>query len=275
MLRKVTIVGVGLIGGSIGLELRKGAAERVVGVGRRRGSVEEALRCGAIDEGTVDLEAGCRDSELVIIATPPEKVVEIARKAVCIAPEASITDVASTKSAICSGLEEVSNFVGSHPLAGSHHRGVRYAKDGLFKGCLVICCPSASSSSEAVERALTLWVSLGARVITMSAEEHDRIMALVSHLPHGISACLVASAGEEGLEYGASGYRDATRVAESDPELWTQIFLCNRVRLLSALEAFRRSLDELYSALESGDRESIFKFLSHARELRSRYRNKS
>jgi len=267
--RQVTIVGVGLIGGSIGLAIKKkNLSERVTGVGHRRESINLALRIGAIDEGCLDLSSGVRQADLTIFGTAVSLIPELARKAMPFFKSGSLlTDVGSTKAQLCgeirSFLRRDLEFVGCHPLAGSEKRGVKHAKADLFEEATCILTPPGGRKTAAAKRLKDFWESLGARVVFMSPEKHDRIAAEVSHLPHLIAGALVLYLSEEAEPYIASGFRDATRIARSDSLIWRDIFLTNRAETLAALERFERHLSRLRSILEKEDYSLLEEILRH------------
>lgn len=257
--RRIAIIGVGLIGGSIGEAVKKrGLAGTVVGIGRRASSIDEALRRGAIDKGTLDPENGVRGADLVIIATPIGLMPGIAKeirgslRKGCI-----VTDVGSTKSEVVTSLERLMpkgvDFVGSHPLAGSEKRGIIFAQEDLFEGSVVIMTKTKKTSSSALNRLGRFWKSLGVgRVAIRSPGDHDRIVAEISHLPHIAASALVNSASERSLEFASTGFKDTTRIAGSDPEIWRDICLTNRKNIIQALDRYERNLAKLKRLIKSG-----------------------
>ncbi len=259
----IAIVGVGLIGGSIGLALkRRRVTRRVVGVGRRAASLRAARRLGAIDHGTLDLGRGVADAELTIFCTPVDLIADQARAAAASCPSGAIfTDSGSTKARIVArletGLPNDVNFVGSHPLAGSEKRGVAEARPDLFDGrvCVVTVTPQTPLQALAVVK--SLWRSIGARVLTMSPEAHDAALAFTSHLPHLAAAALSIALPEKYNELIATGFRDTTRIAASDPDLWTAIFVENAGPLLRSLTSFEQTLREFRTALKSRDTQRL------------------
>ena len=270
-LGRVAIAGVGLIGGSLGLALRNGIAREVVGIGRRRESIDLAQRLGAIDRGTLDFQEGCKDAEIVVVATPVASVVDVVRVVAEAAPRAVITDVASTKAEICRSLAGIRTFVGGHPMAGSHKRGVQVARADLFKDAVAILCPTEQTDARAVSTVAAMWEAVGARIVALSPAEHDRMIAEASHLPHAAAACLVRTVSRDALRFAATGYADSTRVASGDPELWSQILLSNRFEVRRALEGLCHRLVELGDALLAQDAEAVKRILSEARDLRDAF----
>jgi prephenate dehydrogenase len=269
----VAIVGVGLIGGSIGMALKKRRlARRVVGVARRASTVAQARRRGAIDRGTTRLGTGVAGAELTIFCTPVDLIVDQVREAATHCPAGAIfTDSGSTKRRIAerldNGLPDGVRFVGSHPLAGSEKRGVAEARADLFDGRVCVVTPTAHTPAGPLAAVKRFWRSLGARVITMSPDEHDRALAYTSHLPHLAAAALAIVLPDQFREVVASGFRDTTRIAASDPRLWSAIFAENAAPLLEALAGYEQALDEFRRALASRDPRRL-------RELWTRSRTK-
>jgi prephenate dehydrogenase len=274
----VAIVGVGLIGGSIGLALReRKLARSVVGIGRRESSLAAATKVGAIDRATTDLAEGVALAEIVVVCTPVDTVAEIVLKAAAATPSgALVTDAGSTKQAIVAAVEagwvdrgDGSQFVGSHPVAGDHRTGPSHARADLLNGRTVIVTPTPATPAGAVERVTSFWQALGANVTTLSPAEHDAALAATSHLPHLVAAALAAATPERLLPLAASGWRDTTRVAGGDPALWRPIFATNRGPVLAALENFQRSIGKLRDALEQGDDRQLLALLEQAERIKS------
>jgi cyclohexadieny/prephenate dehydrogenase len=273
-LQTLTIVGVGLIGGSIGLAARRrGLAERVLGVGWRQSSLDRALAVGAIDEGFLDPAAAVHRANLAIFCTPVDRIVEqvVATAARC-APGTLLTDAGSTKTAIVRPIEEQLPrgvaFVGSHPLAGSEKRGPDFADPNLFQGRLTIVTRTPRTDPEALERTIAFWQALGSTVRVMAPEEHDRALALTSHLPH-LAASALAGILPPGLhELTATGFRDTTRIAAGDPSIWTGIFVQNRAAVLDALGHLDDRLAQFRTALTAGDAAALDTLLSQAKKVR-------
>jgi len=255
----VAIVGVGLIGGSIGLALReRKLADAVIGIGRRQASLDIASEVGAVTETTTDAAQGVANADLVVICTPVGKVVEFVRAVAKALPEGSIiTDAASTKASIVSALEqEVANglpFVGSHPIAGSHLTGAAAAKADLFVDRNVIITPTSSSDPAIVNTISEFWSELGAETHAMSGDEHDQILAATSHVPHIVAAALANATDEKHLPLTGSGWADTTRVAAGSPEIWQDILQENRAEILTALEKFGAQVDAFREALKANE----------------------
>ena len=277
---RIAIVGVGLIGGSIGLALRsRGLAEEVIGVGRRPASLDKAKERGAVDWTTTNLVSGVEDADFVVIATPVGTIVDTVRAVAAAAPRATITDAGSTKAEICRELGSPSSlnphsafpiphFLGSHPLAGDHRTGPEHARAGLFEGRTVVVTPEDHTPPGLVERVKEFWESLGAEVALLSPEEHYRALAATSHLPHLIAAALASATPEEWLQLAATGWGDTTRIAAGDPQLWTQIFTQNRAAVLDALRRFEHRLAAFDEAISDGDIAALTTELQEAKRIR-------
>ncbi len=257
--RIVTIVGVGLIGGSIGLALKKrGLAREVRGLGRRRESLDEAKALGAIDAGYVDPAPALANADLVVLCTPVDQIAEqaIAYARLC-KPGVLLTDAGSTKYQIVTQIEgrlpSGVAFVGSHPLAGSERKGPAFADAELFQDRWTVVTPTTLTDATALAEVVALWTSLGSRVKRMSPAEHDQALALTSHLPHLIASALAGLLPADLVELAASGFRDTTRIAAGDSALWLAIFEHNRSALLTRLADFESRIAEYRRALEQRD----------------------
>ena len=275
----VAIVGVGMMGGSIGKSLiERKIANRVVGIGRRTASLEAAAQARAVTSTTTDLVNGVKQAELIIVCTPVEMIAQQVREIAQACPAgALITDVGSTKAEIVAeigaDLGRGVRFLGSHPLAGGEKLGVAHARSDLLDGRTVVICPSATSAErDTAERDIGLlsdfWAALGADVRSMTPEEHDRALAATSHLPHVVSAALAASTGDDDLQLTSTGWFDTTRIAAGDPALWRSIFDSNRANVLKALARFEKTLGSLRSALERSDDDELLKILEKAKQNR-------
>jgi len=273
----VAIIGVGLIGGSIGLALRaRGLAGRVVGVGRDRARLEEARRLGAIDEPSTDLAEGVAGADVVVACTPVTRIVADILDASRLGPaSALVTDAGSTKRRIVEAVEAdprgLAAFVGAHPIAGSERQGVAHARADLFDGRACVLTPTARTPADRLDRARAFWSSLGCRVFEVDPTEHDARLARTSHLPHAVAAALAASVPPDLLPLAAGAYRDGTRVAGADAALWAGIFRENRRPVLDALDAFEGHLARFRAALEADDAASLLAWWDEARANRDRF----
>ncbi|MBN1851268.1 MAG: prephenate dehydrogenase/arogenate dehydrogenase family protein [Pirellulales bacterium] len=302
----VAIIGVGLIGGSIGLALRqRQLAGEVVGIGRSEESLRHAEARGAVHRITTDLSAGVAEAEIVVVCSPVPRIVShiLATAAACPA-NTLITDVGSTKAEIIAAVEAVARnqrseasqrqkeshptwtrpggdpdmgqdgptFVGSHPLAGDHRTGVGHARADLFEDRTVVVTPTNATPPGSVERARLFWHALGARVCTLGPDEHDRLVAATSHVPHLVAAAVVASTPLESLPLTATGWRDVTRIAAGDPSLWEAIIATNRQNILDALCRVEWSLAEFRDAIVAGDHQRLAQLLTEAKQIRENAR---
>lgn len=263
----VAVIGVGLIGGSIGLALReRSLALNVVGVGRNEKRLGIAQQCGAVTSTTTDWSEGVRDAELIVVCTPVDHVVDhVGRVRRSCGANTLITDAGSTKGRICREIESqpVADgiFVGSHPMAGSHKSGPEHARAGLFEGSVTVVTPTEETREEYAERIELFWKSLGSDVVRMSPEEHDRAVAAISHLPHVVASALAASTSPDHLTLAGSGWRDTTRVAAGDAELWRQILADNRDHVLQSLDNFAKVLTEFRDAFAAEDQTELTRLL--------------
>jgi prephenate dehydrogenase len=273
-LKNVAIVGVGLIGGSIGMALRqRNLADSVVGIGRRQISLRIARRVGAVTHTTIDLAKGVAEADLIIVCTPVAAIAGHVRQAVQHCPEGTLlTDAGSTKQTIVAALDEGlargCRFLGSHPLAGSEKTGASYAAADLFDGRLAIVTPTRNTRAEDFDILEEFWESLGSVVVRMSPEEHDRALAVTSHLPHVVAAALAAAVPEQFFRFSGTGILDATRLAGGEPEMWKQILLDNRDNILTALEQYRDKLSLVYAALRDRNEAELGRLLTTAKKNR-------
>ena len=273
----VAILGPGLLGGSLALALKAdfGSAVHVRLWARREAALQEAT--GAADLLTNDLQAAVRDVELVVLATPVGTMASLSAQ---IAPHldsgALITDVGSVKGSLMRPIRQALNrndvaYIGSHPMAGSEQTGFKAARADLFKRAVCILTPDPADSVPTIERLKSFWHQLGCRTICMSAEEHDRKIARISHLPHAVASAVVRAAlaaDPSAAECTGNGFRDATRIAGGDPGLWAGILLENRDEVLAALHDVSSQITELVEILRRLDEEALRRYLDAARSLR-------
>lgn len=281
-MKRIAIIGVGLIGGSLGLALKKrNLIEEVVGIGRRQESLDKALQAGAVDRATLKLEEGVKDVDLVVIATPVGLITEMVKRTIRALPRgAIITDVGSTKEKIVQEvnkfLPEKISFIGGHPLAGSEKRGVEEARAALFEDSVCVLTPGGETSSEALDEVKSLWKSVGARVLAMKPEEHDFLIAATSHLPHLIATTLVNLVSdlkrkdEHIISLIASGFKDTTRIAASSPELWRDICLSNKNNLTAMIDRFKGLLEEVREHISREDGPLLREDFARARTFRDK-----
>ncbi len=272
---QITIVGVGLIGGSVGLAAKsRGVVGRVVGVDRNTDAIARVLAGAALDDYRTDLAEGVAGSGLVVVCTPVDRIAEvIIAAAQYVKPGTLFTDAGSTKAAIVAAvrgnLPQGVEYVPAHPLAGSEKSGSGFSCADLFvnRVTAVIMSPFGANW----ERTLAVgrfWEALGSRVVLMNAEEHDRTLAFTSHLPHAVASAVAGVTQSDWLRLTAGGFRDVTRVAAGDPELWAAIFAANKDSVLSALSTFTQRLQEFRSLLETGDHAGLVQWLTEGKQVR-------
>ena len=271
--QRVGILGVGLIGGSIGLALRsRGLAKEIVGFGPNLPTLQRAAEAGVIDFGTVDLDAALDRCEVVVICAPVDRIAPLAiRAARRCPPDALITDAGSTKATIARALADSpanDTFIGSHPLAGSEKRGWEHSRADLFAGRVCVLTPTPTTPPELIARARAFWESLGCEIRLMTPDDHDEALALTSHLPHFLASALAGCLPAKAAPLAASGFRDTTRTASGDPGLWSAIFRDNREYLCGAAELFRARFDQLLAALDEPDSDRLTMLLSQAKQVR-------
>lgn len=279
----LAIYGVGLIGGSVGLAAKSRAvARRVVGIGRSSERLAAAIERGAIDQATTCLEEGCARADMVVLASTVSHIRQtLARVAEACNPTALVTDVGSTKATIASQADRVFPrngpfFVGSHPMAGGERSGVAHASADLFENACCIVTPTDPAPSEAVERVEQFWSALGARVVRLDPERHDRLVSAISHLPHlaavGVLLAVMETGENEGLLASVigNGFKDSTRIAAGSEQVWSEICLENRGPIAADLERLTSELLSLASQIRSGDARALADRLQRAREFRNR-----
>ncbi len=267
----VGIVGVGLIGGSIALDIkRRKLAQRVVGYSRHSKNITFAKKRGIIDAGSTDLSVLSR-ADCVILAAPVKAIISLGKKlASVVRKDALVIDVGSTKQEIVRSLEKIfPSFVGCHPLAGSEKRGIDNVRAGLFEKSLCVLTPTPKTDDEALAQAMRLWNRLGATAICLTPLEHDIVLSLTSHLPHALAFSLIRSVPREYLELSAGSLRDTTRIAASDPEVWADIFMSNNDALIDALTEFEKNIAVLKRLVRSQNRNKLVAFLSEAKQKRT------
>lgn len=274
----VSIIGIGLIGGSLGMALKqRGLAKKVIGVARTEKTLSTALQQGAADEVTSNSLEAVAEADLVFLSTPVLQIPALLRS---IAPKLPrnciVSDTGSSKQMIVEAASSLGSlrFVGGHPMAGSENKGVEHARPDLFEGAVYFLTQTEKTDPEALTALSDLAEELGAKPLILSPERHDRIVAATSHLPHVLAAALVklAQRAKEAdplvLQGMATGFKDATRIASGDPEMWSDIFISNRERILEALKEWEGITGELEKILEAGDRSGLISWLSEAKAFR-------
>ena len=267
---KIALIGVGLIGGSIGLALKKRKlAAEIVGIDPNEENLDTARECQAITLGTNDLSAGIQDADLAIISAPVQKIPHlIGAVAATTKHDCLITDTGSTKREILAQVASDARFIGSHPMAGGAQHGPRAADADLFEDRAVILTPSSRAAQRDVHALEQFWTRLGAYTCKMSPAEHDRVVAAVSHLPHLVAVALAAATPPKNLPHVASGWLDTTRIAASGESLWVDILCDNRDHVLKSAERFGKVWTQLCGALEKNDRTALRKVLREAKKRR-------
>src|SRR5687767_11342353 len=267
---RLSIIGVGLLGGSIGLAVKAaGIPCRVVGYGHRRETLRRALEVGAIDESASSSKEAVRDADLIILCTPVGLFERILSEIAGEIPDAAIlTDVGSTKRSVVELGERLAStsahFVGSHPMAGSEKRGVEFARADLFQGAQCIVTPTDRTDATALARVEDFWRKLGMTTTRMSPEDHDRLICDVSHLPHAVAAALIAMQPDAALPLAGKGFLDTTRIAGGDGALWRDILHDNADNVVDSIQRFRAQLDQVLKLLEPDKRDELAKWLDQA-----------
>ncbi len=273
---RVAVLGLGLLGGSVALAARsRGVAEVVAGAARRAEVLEEAARRGVVDEGG-DFEAVVRGAELVVLATPIAAMGGLVRRiAPYLAEGTLVTDVGSVKAALAETLPGLLprgvTYVGAHPMAGSHRSGLEYARADLFEGAP--CAVMQTGSLAARDRVCGFWSALGARLVLRDPAQHDAEVAWMSHVPHLLAFAFggaLRTAPDGAFDVQGSGFRDFTRIAQSDPELWSDILTGNRKAVAAPLHAVQEALAELARAIEANDVDAVERWLAAARAALSK-----
>jgi prephenate dehydrogenase len=281
--QKITLVGVGLLGGSLGLAVKqRRLAARIEGYVRRTASIAECDKLAVVDHTTRDLTRAVTDADLVILCTPLSQMRELAVKMLpVLKPGAIVTDVGSVKGSVVEELEPLiagagAYFVGSHPMAGGEKTGVSAARADLFERAVCIVTPTSNSNKDAVEKVEEFWKALGGRVLRMTPALHDDLVSRASHLPHVVAAelanyILSPAHPPEQATVCANGFRDTTRVASGSPEMWRDIAIANQKNLGRVLGVFIEDLQEFRLALENGDVKAVEEFFENAKQRRDQW----
>jgi len=271
----VAIVGVGMIGGSLGKAvLQRRLANRVVGVGRSPTSLAEALHGGAVSETSLDLPAAVADADLVVVATGVAAIPALLEAIdAAVRPGTLITDAGSTKGSIVAAWERShgtrrGRFVAAHPIAGSHRRGPMAAAADLFAGRVTVVTPGPHTPPADVEAIGRFWAAVGSTVVALSPAEHDAILARTSHAPHVVAAAIAAATPAADRRFTAGGWRDTTRIAAGDPGLWTDILLDNAAAVAAAIDSIHAASADILAAITARDRSRLVSLLARAKEER-------
>lgn len=275
--KRAAILGVGLLGASFSLALKKkGICRHVCGYGRNVANLERAVSMGVIDSFAADPASACSGADLVLLAAPVGSFVDLLKRASSALMKGTIvTDVGSVKGGLVHELESIMppgvHFVGSHPIAGSDRSGIDFSDPDLFSGALCIITPSDRTEPAALGAVTEIWNSFGSKVMTMDPDHHDRVYAAVSHLPHMVAYAMVntvADIDRSFLSYCGQGFRDMTRIAASSPEIWTDISLLNRKNLREMIAVFRKNLDRMDAHLKASEAEELKEHFARASTMR-------
>ena len=280
---RLAVIGVGLIGGSFALALKQaGKVSHVVGVGRNRANLDLARERRIIDAIAPDAATAARDADVVLVAAPVAQFAAIfGALAATLKPGAVVTDAGSTKRDVVAAARaalgaKLGQFVPAHPIAGAEKSGAAAASAELFRERRVVLTPLKENAAAATSKVRSLWEACGARVTRLEPEEHDAVLAAVSHLPHLLAYALVHDVAERAnaeqlFSYAAGGFRDFTRIASSHPEMWRDICLANRDRLLEELTRYGAQLGLVEKLLQAGDGDALEKLFAQARDARNRW----
>jgi prephenate dehydrogenase len=280
---RLVVIGVGLIGGSFSLALKKaGVVKRVIGVGRTKKNLDAARRLGVIDEAHTDAATAVRDADLVLIGTPVGQMPEVMAKiAPALGPATVVTDGGSTKQNVIAYARRFlsahfERFVPSHPIAGTENSGAAAAFAELYRDRNVIMVPQPETKPGAVRLVRSAWEACGARIVRLNAHEHDQVFAAVSHLPHVVAFALVSMLAKRPdaptlLGFSGGGLRDTVRIAGSSPEMWRDICMANRDALLELLDDYSDELELARGAIENADGDALTAMFERARTARSRW----
>jgi len=281
--QKITIVGVGLLGGSLGLAVRKRRiAREAAGYARRKATIAESEKMGALDYVTTDLLAAVSGADLVILCSPLAQMKPLVKQLLpALKHGAIVTDVGSVKAGVVRDLESLvakagAHFVGSHPMAGAEKTGVLAAREDLFQCAVCVVTPTRKTNRAALKKVERFWQDVGGRVLTLTPELHDAFVSRSSHLPHITAAALARQILDPAQPKAqtllcANGFRDTTRIASGSPEMWRDIALANRKNISRALDGFAAELRKFQTALKRNDAKSVAKFFETAKQRRDNW----
>lgn len=283
LINRLAVIGVGLIGGSLAKALRDAnAVGEVIGCGRDADNLQRAVDLDVIDHFELQPAQAVKNADMVVLAVPVGAMANILTQIKPhLLPDCILTDVGSTKRSVVDTVKTVfgelpAGFVPGHPIAGTEKSGVDAAYPGLFHNRRVVLTPNAETSESALDTVSEMWGLTGAKVWRLGVDEHDHLLAISSHLPHVLAFSLVDSLAsmpdhQDIFRFSAGGFRDFTRIASSDPQMWHDICLNNRHELLAALNAYMRDLQGVVDALQNNDSEELFKRFSHAKAARDEH----
>jgi len=270
LFNRITIIGVGLIGGSLAKDIKKKKlCNKLVGFFRNKHKLDKAIREKIVDIGCPDLRESVKHSDLIILALPVNQIMrvlfEIRNE---VNDKTIIMDVGSTKNTITRIADKLGlNFVGTHPVAGSEKKGIDFSAERLFDNSKVIITPTKKTNKKAILKIKALWKKLNANVVVLSPQRHDKILSFTSHLPHLVSFALINSIPSKFLPFGASGLKDTTRIAMSDAEIWSDIFLNNK-ELLKSLDVLQKELTKMDRLIKINKKSGLVKNLNKAKRKR-------
>lgn len=280
LFNKLTIIGVGLIGGSLARALKaKKLCAEITGFGRAETNLKKAVELGVIDNYSLNIKTAVADADVVVLATPLTTVEPLLKEvSAALKPEAIVTDVGSAKSSVVDAAmntlgETLPFFVPGHPIAGREKSGVQASLAELFENHIVILTPLPETKIHALSLVTQMWESVGANVINLKVEHHDQVLAATSHLPHMLAYALVDCLAamqerDEIFQFAAGGFADFSRIASSNPEMWHDVCFSNRESLLKVLESFDSHLSEIKAAISEGDSDTLLKIFSRAKKTR-------
>ncbi len=280
---KITLVGVGLLGGSLGLAVkRRRLARRVEGYVRRAASIAECKKCHAVDRATLDLQSAVEDAALVVLCTPLAQMRPLVKLMLpALKRGAIVTDVGSVKASVVRELETLvskagGHFVGSHPMAGAEKTGVAWARADLYEGAMCVVTPTRRTNKSALLKVEHFWKDVGGRLLRLTPEKHDALVSRSSHLPHVVAATLAScvlnpSQPKPQAALCANGFRDTTRIASGSPEMWRDIAVANRRNLRKALGVFIADLKKFQRTLAKSDAKAMTKFFETAKQRHDRW----
>ena len=286
MIHHLTIIGVGLIGGSVAKALRcENAVGHVTGFGRRESTLQRAQALGVIDSWSLDLDAAVERAEVVILASPVNSIASIFHELKpCLGEATIVTDAGSVKGSIVDaavrGLgDKIVNFVPGHPIAGKEQSGIDAASETLFQGHRTILTPMANTGTEAISAVKDMWETMGAEVVFMEPSVHDELLALTSHLPHALAFILVdllsrQTNSKDCFNLSAGGFYDITRVASGDPVMWRDIFLSNKQAILQRLTEYSSAIDDLAELIDRSDSSALEEMFKHANRVRRQIKDR-
>lgn len=287
LINRLVIIGVGLIGGSLAKAIRQAnAANEIVGAGRDKDHLQTAVELGVIDHFETNFADAVRGADMVVLAVPVGSMEEVLFDIKdAIESNAVITDVGSTKQSVVNAVEKVfkggyPRFVPAHPIAGTEKTGVEASFAGLFHNRRIILTPLAITAADAVEKVKAMWELAGAKVTELNVKQHDLVLAATSHLPHMLAFSLVDTLAkmddkDQVFRFAAGGFRDFTRIASSDPQMWHDICVNNSDQLLDSIASFKEGLDELTKAIEENNSEVLLEIFTRAKQARDVFTEQS